>query len=660
MPTIERYTKGIVKDRAVADLVNPQAINTAGSGFRAAAGVLSAGAGVVDKFVEAQETTAVNEAIIKNKKQKMEFLEAKRQENISNPVDFHKRIEPELQKIDADMEAALPTGRAKAAFKERMAQVNLAAYEDNFQWARSRQVEMFAESVDTAAQELGVMAYRRGEQGGSIDDLIKDAQATAVAGGTLVAPEKVADISRRTRQTVIENYINATAERNPYEAQKLLASGKYDDVIDAQYLRGQNIYIENKIKQAKAEQERAQLTQKLLDVADSSVIADPGSKDHRDAINQSFIQSGLAEAFNNGDPAASQGLLDIFQRTSIIPDAAQSTLRGYIMNGDAEQKAAAYTFVGKMQELNPVALTGPGGFSEKEIKEAGIYNQLIRSGAAPDFALNAIQERNNPLTADIRDARQAELNAMNSGGNSKQKTLKDMARQRVNEMQGQSASWWNFIGSGVPDFMEGAATTGIMSKYERIFDEEFLRTGSQEAAAAAAAAVLDRYAGTTQVRGKSEIMEFPPEKYYSVPGLTPEENSQWMRKELEETVKQVKPGVSVEDVFLVPAPESRNLLDNGKKPKYYAWYKSNEYGVMDTLRGDDNLPVIVDFTPELGAKEAERKRATKQLEAMPSENQYGLPYPFSEWLDNEAIKDDVLKAKSEKAPDIVDEVLRGR
>ena len=206
MPTIERYTKGIVKDRAVADLVNPQAINTAGSGFRAAAGVLSTGAGVVDKFVEAQETTAVNEAIIKNKKQKMEFLEAKRQENISNPVDFHKRIEPELQKIDADMEAALPTGRAKAAFKERMAQVNLAAYEDNFQWARSRQVEMFAESVESSALDLGNMAVIRGRNGQNIDDLVNDALATTVAGSTFVAPEKISSMKRSILSGIQRNY----------------------------------------------------------------------------------------------------------------------------------------------------------------------------------------------------------------------------------------------------------------------------------------------------------------------------------------------------------------------------------------------------------------------------------------------------------------------
>lgn len=660
MPTIERYTKGIIRDRQVADLTNPQAIATAGSGFRAAADVSAAGADITRKMVEAHEATAVNEAIIKNKKQKMEFLEAKRQENISNPVDFHKRIEPELQKIDAEMEMALPTSRAKAAFKERMSQINLAAYEDNMQWSSKRQVEMYAQSVDTAAQELGVMAYRRGESGASIDDLIKDAQATAVAGSTIVAPEKVADINRKTRQTVIENYINATAERNPHEAKKLLASGKYDDVIDAGYLRGQNIYIDNKIKQAQAEQERARLTQKLLDVANASVIADPGNKDHREAINQSFVQSGMADAFNKNDPAAQQGLLDIFQRTSIIPEAAQSTLRGYIMNGSAEQKAAAYTFVGKMQEINPVAITGSGGFSEKEIKEAAIYNQFIRSGADTNFALAAVQDRNNPLSSDVREMRQKELAAMNAGDNDKQKTLRDMARQRVNDMQGQSASWWNLTGSGVPDFMEGVATSSIMAKYERIFDEEFLRTGSQEAASAAAAAVIDRYAGTTQIRGKAEIMEFPPEKYYAAPGLTPEENSKWMRQELEQSIKQVRPDVSIDDVFLVPAPESRHLVDNGKKPMYYAWHKINDYGGMDTLRGEDNLPVLVDFDPSIGAREAEKARAVKKLEALPPENKYGLPYPFSDWLDNETIKDEVAKARAESADEIVKEVLGGR
>jgi hypothetical protein len=656
MATIERYTKGIVKDRAVADLTDPSAIDKAGSTARGIADATATGAAILDKFVEAQEVVAVNEAIIKNKKQKMEFLDAKRQENMADPLNFHKRIEPDLAKIDAEMEAALPTGRAKSAFKERTQQINLAAYDDNFQWAKSRQVEMFAESVDTSTQELGVMAYRAGERGGSIDDILRDAEATAVAGSTIVAPEKVEGMSRKIKQTVVENYINAVAERNPHQAKKILASGKYDGVLDGAYLRGQNIYADNKIKQLQAEQDRAKLTQQLLDVANSQAIADPGNKDHRDAINQSFIQSGLAAAFSQGDQAASQGLLDIYQKTSIIPDAAQSTLRGYMMNGTTEQKATAYTLIGKMQETNPAALAGPGGFAEKEIKEASIYNQLIRSGADPDFALTSIAESNNPLTADVRQMRQEQL----SGMKDKQKTLRDLAVSQVNERQGQSASWFNFIGSGVPDLMEGAASDSIMSKYETIFDQEFMRTGSQESAAAAAASVLDRYAGTTKVRGKAEIMEFPPEKYYGAPGLTLEENSEWIKGELEQSIKQVDPKISVDDVFLVPAPESRNLVDNGKKPKYYVWRKVNDYGGMDTLRGEDNLPALVDFTPEIGAKKAEQKKAVSALKQGDYKADPLVMSPLDWWLRESVIKNDVLKSQADKAADIVDEVKKKR
>lgn len=655
MATIERYTKGIVKDRPVADQTNPRAIEQAGSFATGAAEIAATGAAVLNKFVEAQETVAVNEAIIKNKKQKMEFLDAKRQEMMSDPVDFHKRIEPDLAKIDAEMEASLPTGRAKKAFKERTQQINLAAYDDNFQWAKSRQVEMFAESVDTSAQELGVMAYRAGERGGSIDDILRDAEATAVAGSTIVAPEKIEGMSRKIKQTVVENYINAVAERNPHQAKKILASGKYDSVLDGTYLRGQNIYADNKIKQLQAEQERAQLAQKLLDVANAQVIADPANKEHREAINQSFVQSGLAAAFSGGDQQAAQGLLDIYQKTSIVPDAAQSTLRGYMMNGNPEQKATAYTFIGKMQEANPVALVGAGGFSEKEVKEASIYNQLIRSGADPSFALSAVQERNNPLTADVRDLRQKEL----SGMKDKQKTLRDLAVNNLNDMQNQSASWLNFTGAGVPDLMEGAVSASIMSKYETLFDEEFMRTGSQEAAAAAAASVLDRYAGTTKFRGKPEIMEFPPEKYYSVPGLSPKENTKWIKEELEQSIKQVDAKVSVEDIFLVPAPESRALVDNGKKPMYYVWRRVDDYGGMDTLRGDDNLPVLINFDSNIGAKKAEQKKAIEALEAKPSQA-YGRPSILFDWLDNQSIKNDVLESKANKAADIVDEVKKKR
>ncbi len=615
MPTIERYTKGILRERAVADNVNPRSVVDAGAGFEAAATVTGAAAEIADKFAIAHETTAVNEAIIKNKKTKMDFLEQKRKEFESNPIDFAKRIEPDLKKIDNQMEGMLPTGRAKKAFKERMDQLNLGVYEDNFQWSKQRQVEMFAQSVENATQDLGVMAYRRGEQGGSIDDLIRDAEATAIAGSTLVAPEKVQDISRKTRQTVVENYINAVAEKNPYQAKKLLASGKYDDVFDAQYLRGQSIYVDNKIKSLEKEAEEARILSGLLSNNEPSLV-DPGNTDHRKMINNAFIKSGIADAFKQGDINASRALLDIYEKTSIIPDAAQSTLRGYMINGTQEQKAAAYTFVGKMQELNPVALTGPGGFSEKEIKDAAAYNQFIRSGADPQFAISAIQASSDPLQADVRDMRQAELKSVKKDGALKEMALEQIneAQEQINEAQGQN-TWYNYLFSGKADFLEGAASAGILSKYEAIFDEEYLQRGSVEAAAAAAASVVNRYAGVTNIFGDNKIMEFPPEKYYSVPGLTPKENAQWMRDELEQSVKQINPNLTADDIMLVPAPQNRNLVDNGMKPKYYAWVKKNEYGEMDTLRGEDNLPVIVDFTQENGVKKRARKQAVDILEA---------------------------------------------
>lgn len=228
MPRIERYTRGIVQPRAVADLVNPQAIQDAGAGYRAAAQITAAGAEIADKFVQAHELTATNEAIIKSKKQKMDFLEAKRQENMLNPEDFAKRIEPELSKLDAQMERALPTARAKKVFREKMMEDNFSIYGENFKWERDRRVENFAQSVENATLDAADLAVQYARQGRPLDDLLNDMDATAIAGASFLPPEKIEDARRKMRNTVTSNYIQGLIKESPKLAKERLERGDFD------------------------------------------------------------------------------------------------------------------------------------------------------------------------------------------------------------------------------------------------------------------------------------------------------------------------------------------------------------------------------------------------------------------------------------------------
>lgn len=648
MPRIERYTRGIIKPRAVADTVNPRAISDAVAPYAGAAEASGFVADKLDKFVQAQEATAVNEAIIKNKKQKMEFLDAKRKENMLNPTEFAKRIEPELKKIDDEMAQNLPTGRAKSAFQERMQQINLSAYENNFQWERTRQVEIMADRIEVATKNSADMSYLAGQSGALIDDIIKDAQATVVAAGTFLSPEAQRKSSQAIMESVYGSYLKGVGEKNPYEAIALLNDDKYISALGADAAAGQKVFYQNKIMQAKKEADEAKIVEQLVSPEDPSILPDPFNSKHRKMLDKAYSQSGLAEALARGDPIAVNETVDIFRNTKIIPESAQSVLRGFAFNGTQEEKATAYTIIGKMQDVDPVMLEAAGGFSKSEIADAKIYNDFIRSGASPDYALQAIQRSNDPIESSTRERREKEFKEIDP-----EKTLIKYRDKFIG--QADKDPWWDVTSwfSADADFLGAQNQEAILRNYSTILEEEYLRTGNKDAAASAAAFIVSRHAGVSYIGGKKSIMMHPPENYYSVPGLSREENSEWMRKQIEANVADL--GINHKDSYLVPSHDSGYRVDNGIKPVYFVWHEDPKTKVNDYVRGEDNMPVVMDFDQEAGAvfaakKIIEKRRLAKAQSVFESGNK-GMFLNTLPTL-NEAIKiqksvDDVWKFEAQ-------------
>lgn len=600
MARIERYTRGIVQPRAVADLVNPQAIQDAGSGFRAVAAVSGAGAEIADKFIQAHELTATNEAIIKSKKQKMEFLEAKRQENMLNPEDFAKRIEPELSKLDAQMEQSLPTARAKKAFREKMMEDNFSIYGENFKWERERRVENFAQSVENAMLDVGNMAAIRGRNGQNIDDLMRDAEATIVAGSALVAPEKIEDLKRQTYSQVQRNYAMGMMDKNPAQAIKFLTNLDKSGKISGGDRVNLLAQAENRIQVAEQKAKQAAFMEELVSL---QKLADPTDKSHKKTVNDVFLQSGLVEPFSNFEPEALQEVRDIYRNTSIIPESAQSILKGAMFNGTAEQKAAAYTFIGALEEDNPVALTAAGGFSKTELANASVYNEYIRSGADPEYALSIIQKINDPLTQDVRASRKENLTEL-----AKPENLDKYITNYIDEnLPAGTTAWYRPDGSS---FFGLRNQEAISVRFDKLFRQEYLARGDEKSAAAAAMSVLKRTTGTTNVTGRHKIMMYPPEKFYSVPELTPMENAEWMKTQLKETVSKFVPESSLSNIELVPSIDSDLRADSGLKPVYHVYY-TNENGEYDYIRGEDNQAVFMTFDQNDALKGAAKKKAEK-------------------------------------------------
>jgi lysozyme family protein len=205
--------------------VNPQAIGQAAAGWNAAADVGNAAA-VVSNRIEAEDDKAtLNEMIITREREKIDLKAAEEKRYEGAPEGFAKHFETLMQKRDEETISALPT-RMQQAYKMTTAQSNLKDYEQNFGWETERRVAVVGDKIARAGKEVIGLSYTYGSQGVPFDEVVKNIDATMVAGSGVLAPEKLAKFIDDLRSDAAKQYLSAVTVRDPRAAQDLLNSGK--------------------------------------------------------------------------------------------------------------------------------------------------------------------------------------------------------------------------------------------------------------------------------------------------------------------------------------------------------------------------------------------------------------------------------------------------
>lgn len=179
---------------------------------------------------QAENATAVNESVVQYKKDMADKMDALRQERNARPENFHKDFDTEMTKLADDYAKKLPSEAARVAFRDSAGGLRGSVYDDNLRWERTRKVEMFGDSVERTAETLSSLAYRAGQRGQSVADLYRDAEATAVAGSTFVAPEKVENIKRTMKENIAEAELQGLVEAQPEKAYREIKRGRFSGV----------------------------------------------------------------------------------------------------------------------------------------------------------------------------------------------------------------------------------------------------------------------------------------------------------------------------------------------------------------------------------------------------------------------------------------------
>jgi hypothetical protein len=234
---IPEFTRTVLPDRAVGSA----AIQVARAPYdQAAEGYAQLQRGVrqtesvavdyVSREAQAKNATWVNQSVIQYKKDMLDQMDARRTERESKPDGFHKEFDSEMEKNATNFLSNAPSEAARDAFRDSAANVRTSVYGDNQRWERERQVAMFGNSIEKSGQDLSSMAYRAGQRGLPIADLYRDADASAVAGSTFVAPEKVDQIRTTLKETIADSQAAGMVEAQPEEFIKQVSRGRFSGV----------------------------------------------------------------------------------------------------------------------------------------------------------------------------------------------------------------------------------------------------------------------------------------------------------------------------------------------------------------------------------------------------------------------------------------------
>lgn len=461
MARIPEYTRTVTKGRAIPRLVDEGAINRAGQGARAVA----KGADIVGQMFEAhavaQETTALNEASVSQRKDILIATEEARKQNADNPFGFAERLAPELEKINEKYAQTLPTRRSKQAFLESSKKQNEQYFEQNFRWENQRSAQVYAERTEEAAQTINDTAFLAGQQGASLDEILNDVDATTVSIGTY---QPSADVLRKSnekmREGAIISHLRGRAMTDPMGAYQMLDSGAYDKDLGAEKSA--------KFKQDMAKQviqgAEPEVAKRMLESGvfnDSFSAADKRSMmrttDRRIKVNG--VKNQSIELSKSAELLISAGSNDVtmadIEADPLMSDEDKSTAKALLMGDDDMIEKVKYA---------PEAL----GIDIRATSEPQVYDEIRkiadrfgRSEKTPEDSAKALSDLNLvKLTA--ASARQ--YNANNRG-----KGLNKSAFKAINkEIAASSEAFYANIKNEKTGFLRGLYD---VSGYDIMFDE---------------------------------------------------------------------------------------------------------------------------------------------------------------------------------------------
>lgn len=643
MGNIPRFERNVVSQQTVFE--NPAAIQ---GQYEQASRAIGQGVDYIlnkaQRQQDAADFTSVNEVGMKAQAELNDAMEAFQRQNSSNPdkkyADFDKIV---AEKVKGYRDT-LKSENAKLMFDKYG--INLRQnYQGRMQsWEDETKAFNFAQSVENAAEINNKMAFMDGNLA-NLDKYVGNAQSTVLAGATVVAPERLDGVRKKTVGGAVKALLMGAGEKNPAQARAALKNENFNKYLDADDIMSMDNHFESLAKkyesdarEAKSRQSTGVLNALKGKMAEGIDVSQEAHDQYKAGVidggqlltvvnaqrkfntTQANLQAGREKmglvlngqaALNpsdKGDMAAlddyytktfaptitdmspdqqARAVSDFVGQTGVMPITLKSEVQASLMSGTPEQQLKSADFLSNVINDNPRVASQ---IDAKTLGYAMKLNDLSNAGVPPAEAIKAAQQQSFLGGTPQYAARVEEYN---------------QASGKTGDLKfdpGAFTQWFRNDPGNVPSEMK--------RQWDALAKQAFVDYGAtaENAMKLANAQILKTWSVTNIGRGgEGQWMQYAPEAYYGG-------GTDWIQKQLTDdlaeagVLKTKDPGrLGVDNAnergahrreveefmktaYLVPVP---NNLSKSGNPTYYVYRETD--GVQN---------VVLATNPKTGIEEA--------------------------------------------------------
>lgn len=357
------------------------------------------------------------------------------------------------------------------------------------------------------------------------------------------------------------------------------------------------VHMSRGIEEQKKQREQQVDLSRVQEAKSGGRQLDPGNEKDREALDYDY---DILVAPTLNDPGLStaqkaQINIDYINKYGLVPKSLKGMVRTNVRNGTPDQQAYASQIIAGVADGHYMALNeipSPDQTYALHLADA------VKNGLTPKEAVERLEHQFNPANEAIIKKRKIDLGKLKESN-------RYNPQEELKKIFASDTGWFDKINpSEVPNINES-----MIVSFGEIFDQDYLFTGDAVAALNSATLRMKQISGVTKVNGSTQLVMYPPEKYYSLPNIP----DKWIREQLIEKAKKYSHDTLDENIFfandqLTAAEAASNI------PSYNIVIKNNKgsFELLKTENGQsvrfypNRKPVIEKYNKEM--KEAEKRK----------------------------------------------------